>query len=74
MAQLNTSILGDFFSKNDVARTLFTVAKEFEQLAMAREFTSHGAASIELRSTLFCLFDYWGIVRVMFSEALEAKN
>jgi len=74
LAQLNTSILGDFFSKNDVARTLFTVAKEFEQLAMAREFSSHGAASIELRSTLFCLLDYWGIDRVMFSEALEAKS
>jgi hypothetical protein len=74
LSQLNTSILGDFFSKNDVARTLFTVAKEFEQLAMAREFASHGAASIELRSTLFCLLDYWGIDRVMFSEALEAKS
>lgn len=74
LAQLNTSILGDFFSKNDVARTLFNVAKEFEQLAMAREFSSHGAASIELRSMLFCLLDYWGIDRVMFSEALEAKS
>lgn len=71
LSQLNTSILGDFFSKNDVARTLFTVAKEFEQLAMTREFASHAAASIELRSTLFCLLDYWGIDRVMFSTALE---
>lgn len=67
LAQLNTAILGDFFSKNEVARTLFTVAKEFEQLAMARDFTSHEAASVELRSVLFCLLDYWGINRVMFS-------
>lgn len=67
LAQLNTAILGDFFSKNEVARTLFTVAKEFEQLAMARDFTSHEAASVELRSVLFCLLDYWGIDRVMFS-------
>lgn len=69
--QLNTSILADFFSKNDVARMLFPVAKEFEQLAMARKFSSHSTASTELRSMLFCLLDYWGINRMMFSEALE---
>lgn len=70
LAQLNTAILGDYFSKNDVARTLFGAAREFEQLAMAREFKSHGTASVELRSTLFCLLDYWGLERVRFSEAL----
>lgn len=67
LAELNTAILGEFFSKNEVSRNLFTVAKEFEQLAMARHFSSHEAASIELRSTLFCLLDYWSIDRVMFS-------
>ncbi|MNG23500.1 hypothetical protein D3C84_1081130 [compost metagenome] len=71
LSQLNTSILGDFFSKNDVARTLFSVAREFEQLAMAKDFHSHASASIELRSTLFCLLDYWGVDRVMFSETLN---
>jgi len=65
--QLNTAILGEYFSKNDVARSLFTSAKEFEQLAMARDFTTHDAASIELRSMLYCLLDYWNIDRVMFS-------
>lgn len=68
LSQLNTAILGEFFSKNEVARNLFTVAKEFEQLAMTREFTSYETASIELRSTLFCLLDYWGVNRVMFSN------
>lgn len=67
LAQLNTSILGEFFARKDVAQTLFAVAKEFEQLAMARHFSVHGRASVELRSTLFCLLDYWGIDRVMFS-------
>lgn len=74
LSQMNTSILGDFFSKNDVARTLFNVAKEFEQFAMIREFASISGASIELRGTLFCLLDYWGIDRVMFSEAGGAKG
>jgi len=67
LEQLNTSILGDYFSRNEVARSLFVVAKEFEQLAMARDFTSHDTASIELRSILYCLLDYWNINRVMFS-------
>ena len=69
LTQLNTAILGDFFSKNEVARTLFSVAREFEQLAMTRNFSSHEAASVELRSMLYCLLDYWGIDRVMFSNA-----
>lgn len=68
LSLLKTSVLGDFFSKNDVARTLFNVAKEFEQLAMARNFIPHGAASVELRSVLFCLLDYWGIDRRFLSE------
>lgn len=74
LAQLNTAILGDYFSKNDVARTLFGAAREFEQLAMARQFQSHGSASVELRSILFCLLDYWGLDRVKFSEALNSSN
>jgi hypothetical protein len=65
---LNTAILGEFFSKNDVARTLFSVAKEFEQMAMSRDFSSHTNATPELRSMLYCLLDYWGIDRVMFSS------
>jgi len=65
---LNTAMLGEFFSKNDVAKTLFPVAKEFEQMAMNREFSSHGDATPELRSMLYCLLDYWEVDRVMFSN------
>ena len=67
----NTSILGEFFSKHEVARTLFSVAKEFEQIAMSREFSSDATATPELRSMLYCLLDYWEIDRVMFSAALK---
>ncbi|KND60950.1 hypothetical protein BVER_00816c [Candidatus Burkholderia verschuerenii] len=74
LAQLNTAILGEYFSKNDVARTLFTVAREFEQLAMARQFMPHKNASTELRGMLFCLLDFWGIDRVMFSEAQAVEQ
>jgi hypothetical protein len=68
LSSLNTTILGEYFSKGEVAKTLFTVAKEFEHLAMQKVFLSHTVASIELRSLLFCLLDYWGIDRVLFTE------
>lgn len=68
---LNTSILGEYFSKNEIAKTLFTVAKDLEELAMQREFKSHTSASIELRGLLSCLLDYWEIDRVKFAEAVR---
>ncbi len=72
LSALNTIILGEYFSKNDVAKTLFSVARELEQLAMQRSFSPHSAASLELRGFLSCLLDYWGIDRVMFSDICKA--
>ncbi|MEC4339225.1 hypothetical protein VPH13_10935 [Stenotrophomonas pavanii] len=69
LADLNTAILGEFFARQDVARTLFAVAKEFEQLAMNRHFSADVTATPELRSMLYCLLDYWEIDRVLFSSA-----
>ena len=68
---VNTAVLGEFFAKHDVARTLFAVAKEFEQLAMSRDFSSDATATPELRSMLYCLLDYWEVDRVMFSSVLK---
>lgn len=66
--KLNTSTLGEYFSKVEVSRTLFTVAKEFEQIAMNKEFQSHQDASPEVRSMLFCLLDFWGFDRSTFAR------
>jgi hypothetical protein len=68
LGALNTTALGEYFSKVEVSKTLFSVAKEFEQLAMNKEFLSHGSASIELRSMLFCLIDFWRLERSLFSS------
>jgi hypothetical protein len=68
LSTLQTEILSNFFSKPDVARTLFVVAKEFEHLAMQRKFSSHTSASVELKSVLFCLMDHWSISRKSLSE------
>ena len=71
LATSNTEILGNFFSKNEVAKTLFTVAKELEALAMQRNFLSHATSSVELRSLLMCLIDFWAMDRVLFSDSLR---
>lgn len=74
LTQLDTAGLGEFFSKNDVARALFSIGREFEQLALSRNFTSHNGSSVELRSMLLCLIDYWKIDRLMFSEELGTSK
>ncbi len=63
LEDIPTAILGDFFSRREVLGSLFSTAKELEAIAMAREFTPHWQGSIELRSLLGCLLDYWGIDR-----------
>jgi hypothetical protein len=68
LSKLNTAILGEYFSKTDVTKSLFAVAREFEQLAMNRRFAAHGHASAELRSMLLCLLDYWGLDRLTFAQ------
>ncbi|WP_438939889.1 hypothetical protein [Chitinophaga hostae] len=67
LSKLNTSILSEYFSKNEVAKNLFSVAKEFEQLAMSKEFVSHNSSAVELKGILYCLLDYWSIDRKLFA-------
>jgi len=38
---------------------------------MIKSFSPHTIASIELRSMLACLLDFWGIDRVHFLKAVE---
>lgn len=72
LSSLNTAILGEYFSKTEVGKTLFAVARELEHLAMQRSFCSDATASVESRSMLSCLLDYWDINRVMFTEAQQS--
>lgn len=63
LLDIPSGILGDFFSRREVQLSLFTTAREFEELSMARSFKLHVHSSTELRSVLGCLLDYWGIDR-----------
>jgi hypothetical protein len=67
LADMNSSVLAEYLVKNDVARSLFSVAKELEQMAMSREFFHHSTASTETRSLLFCLTDFYGFDRTKFA-------
>ncbi len=67
LADMNSSLLAEYLVKNEVARTLFSVAKELEQMAMSREFVHHSSASAEAKSLLFCLVDFYGFDRTRFA-------
>ena len=58
-----SAILGDYFGRRDVLGNLFQIAKELEELSVAREFKHHTTSSNEARGFLGCLLDYWGIDR-----------
>lgn len=68
---LPTQILGEYFGKKDTAKSLFEVAREFENLAMNKSFSNHAESSMELRSLLGCLLDYWSISRQEFNNAAK---
>lgn len=74
LSLLNTTILGEYFARMDVAKHLFPVAKELENLSMKKIFLSHEKASVETRSIISCLLDYWGVDRVMFANTLNMHN
>ncbi|EEI91007.1 hypothetical protein HMPREF0765_3554 [Sphingobacterium spiritivorum ATCC 33300] len=66
--ELNTDILAEYLSRNDVSNSLFSTAKEFENMAMSKNFKHHNSASLEARSMLFCLLDFWKIQRSYFTK------
>jgi len=66
LSDLDTRSLGEYFSRHETARSLFASAKEFESLAMARNLTDKSERSLECRSMLLCLVDFWGLDRTQF--------
>ncbi|OOF58045.1 hypothetical protein [Rodentibacter myodis] len=67
--QLNSNILSEYFSKTEISKSLFDLAREFEVLAMNKEFIHHSSQpNLALKSVLFCLLDYWKIQRSLFEE------
>lgn len=70
---LPTNVIGEYFAKAEVGKTIFSTAKELEFLAMSRDFRNHSESSIELRATIGCLLDCWEINRKEFSLSINAS-
>lgn len=58
-----SAILAEHLAKNEVARCLFQVAVELEHTAMSREFVNLADTSVESRSLVLCIADYFGLER-----------
>lgn len=67
LSKLPTNILSEYFSKADVGKILLGTAIELERLAMSKEFIKHTSSTIEARSLIGCLLDYWQLDRKSFS-------
>jgi hypothetical protein len=72
IAAIETASLSEHFAKSETSKSLFTTARELEALAMKASFINHRDASIELKSFLGVLLDYWKIDRVVFSNSIDA--
>jgi hypothetical protein len=68
LSGLPINILSEYLSKNDVGKSLFSISKELESLAMAKDFSPHSSAKVETRAFIGCLLDYWGLDRREFSK------
>jgi hypothetical protein len=63
LSKSSVDILRDFFGSNDVAKKLFSNAKEFENIAFSKEFSTPSKISAELRGALGLLCDFSNIDR-----------
>lgn len=68
LEDIQTNILAEYFSKHEVLQGMFGTALKFEALSMQKEFSSHSEGTVEMKSFIGALLDYYSIDRVKFSE------
>lgn len=68
---IQSNILSDYFSNNEVVQGLFKTAIAFEELSMKKQFTNHTNGSVEIKGFISVLLDFYAIDRVSFSEATK---
>jgi len=66
-----TNILAEYFSKQDVLKSIFKTAIEFESIAMQKVFVNHLESSVEIKSFINVLLDFYSIDRVKFAESIK---
>lgn len=70
---LPTHTIAEYFAKGDVGRSLFNTARELELYAMSKEFKQYSDLSLDSRSLVSCLLDFWSIDRKDFSSAIKSS-
>jgi hypothetical protein len=68
--EMRTNILAEYFSKNDVGKSLFLMAKELEARSKASNTLEVEPISIEMKSLIACFCDYWGLERRDFLDLI----
>lgn len=66
-------ILKEFFSRNEIARNVFLVARNFEELGFRREFKNPNELDPTQKSFLSVLLDYAQVERRKFYELYPAQ-
>jgi len=72
MESIPAEILGEMFSKIDIARELFSTAKSFESLAYRRTLVSPSQLDPQLSAILFGLLDFFKIDRLGFLDQISS--
>ncbi|MEZ8127154.1 hypothetical protein ACED64_21795 [Vibrio splendidus] len=73
MSQLEASSLGEYFSRVDVGKKLFSISIELEKAAMSTVLLSQRELSFEARSFLGCILDYLSVDREKFNKS-QSEN
>jgi hypothetical protein len=68
LEKMSVDILGEFFAKNENAKELFTLARNFESRAYSRIFSSPGKLDAHPQAVLGVLLDFFGIDRRRFLQ------
>ncbi|WP_223880443.1 hypothetical protein [Vibrio nigripulchritudo] len=72
-SKLEASTLGEYFSRIDVGKKLFSIAVELENAAMSKKIHTQKELSFEARAFLGCILDYLKVDREKFN-ASQANN
>lgn len=74
LENIETDILADYFSNYEVLQNIFKTAIDFEAIAMKKQFSGHINSSVEIRSFIGALLDFYGIDRKQFSDATKYET
>lgn len=73
LGSLKTELLSEFFSRPEIMKNLFSLAKGFERSGYSNAFIRPSTLPTEHQSVLGVLLDYHGVERRRFYDSLETR-